>query len=218
MVTDMDGTLLWGRNSFPYFALLAIEVSGVLRLLFLLLASLITWILYYLVSQPAGINVLIFVTFVGMRVSDMESVARVVLSKFYSSDLHPESWWVISSCRKRCILMANPEDHGGGLPRSGCGHRDDISTYKGRATGLVRRPGVLVVDKKADALREALGDEKPDIGLGDQNTGVPFMELCKVRSCYSTTVKFDITLLKLKSVRVGRTANCVAPRDLFIHE
>ncbi|XVE92546.1 hypothetical protein REPUB_Repub01dG0106800 [Reevesia pubescens] len=43
-----------------------------------------------------------------MKVSDIESVACVVLPKVYSSDLHPESWRVFASCRKRCVLTANP--------------------------------------------------------------------------------------------------------------
>lgn len=85
-VADMDGTLLIGRSSFPYFALVAFEVGGVLRLLFLLLSSPIAGILYYFVSESAGIQVLIFATYVGMKTSDIESVARAVLPKFYSTD------------------------------------------------------------------------------------------------------------------------------------
>lgn len=64
----MDGTLLRGRSSFPYFALVAFEVGGVLRLLFLLLASPLAGVLYYFISESAGIQVLIFATFVGMKV------------------------------------------------------------------------------------------------------------------------------------------------------
>ena len=108
VVADMDGTLLTGLSSFPYFALVAFEVGGILMLLFLLLASPIAGILYYFISESAGIRVLIFATFVRMKVSDIESVARAVLPKCYSSDLHPESWRVFSSCGKRCVLTANP--------------------------------------------------------------------------------------------------------------
>ncbi|KAF9607079.1 hypothetical protein IFM89_031583 [Coptis chinensis] len=64
VVADMDGTLL--RAGF----------------------------LYYIVSESAGIQVLVFATYAGMKVSDIESVARAVLPKFYSTDLHPESWRV----------------------------------------------------------------------------------------------------------------------------
>ncbi|CAA2934384.1 glycerol-3-phosphate 2-O-acyltransferase 6-like [Olea europaea subsp. europaea] len=183
VVADMDGTLLVGRSSFPYFALVAFEVGGIVRLLFFLLASPLAGLLYYFVNESAGIRVLIFATFAGMRISDIESVARAVLPKFYSSDLHPESWRVFSSCGKRCVLTANPrimveaflKDYLGADMVLGT----EISTYQGRATGFVKQPGVLVGNNKGYALKKAFGDTKPDIGLGDRHTDFPFMNLCK---------------------------------------
>ncbi|KAJ0042992.1 hypothetical protein Pint_19350 [Pistacia integerrima] len=184
VVADMDGTLLRGRSSFPYFALIAFEVGGILRLLFLLLVSPLAWILYYHVSESAGIRVLIFATFAGMKVSDIESVARAVLPKFYSVDLHPETWRVFSSCGKRCVLTANPrvmveaflKDYLGADMVIGT----EIDVYKGRATGLLKSPGVLVGKNKADALKKAFRDDKvPEIGLGDRKTDHMFMKLCK---------------------------------------
>lgn len=183
-VADMDGTLLIGRSSFPYFALVAFEVGGILRLMLLLLATPLVGILYYLISEPAGIRVLIFATFVGMRVSDIESVARAVLPKFYSADLHPETWRVFSSCGRRCVLTANPtvmvepflkEYLGADLVIG-----TEISTFRGIATGFVNRRGVLVGENKANALVKAFGTTKPEIGLGDRKTDFQFMELCKV--------------------------------------
>lgn len=184
-MTDMDGTLLCGRSSFPYFALVAFEVGGPLRLLFLLLASPIAGILYYFISESAGIGVLIFATFAGMRVSDIESVARAVLPKFYSSDLHPETWRVFSSCGKRCVLTANPRIMVEAFLREYLGADivigTEIGVYKGRATGLVKSPGILVEKNKADALEKVFSDgPMPDIGLGDRKTDYPFMRLCKV--------------------------------------
>ncbi|KAJ8640818.1 hypothetical protein MRB53_017512 [Persea americana] len=153
VIADMDGTLLRGRDSFPYFALVAFEVGGgggcALRLLFLLLASPLAGTLYYFVSsESAGIQVLIFATMAGMKVRDIESVARAVLPKFYSTDLHPESWHLFSSCGKRCVLTANPKimveaflkDYLGAYMVVGT----EIETYKGRATGLVSKPGIFV--------------------------------------------------------------------------
>ncbi|MBA0769166.1 hypothetical protein Gotri_017929, partial [Gossypium trilobum] len=184
VVADMDGTLLRGRSSFPYFALVAFEVGGILRLLFLLLASPIAGILYYFISESAGIQVLIFATFVGMKVSDIESVARAVLPKFYSTDLHPETWRVFSSCGKRCVLTANPRVMVDPFLKDFLGADlvigTEIHVFKGRATGLVKNPGVLVGTNKADALENAFKDEPiPDIGLGDRKTDYPFMKLCK---------------------------------------
>ncbi|KAI7993195.1 Glycerol-3-phosphate acyltransferase RAM2 [Camellia lanceoleosa] len=55
----------------------------------------------------------------------------------------------------------------------------EIGIYKGRATGFVVQPGVLVGKHKADALKKAFGEVKPEIGLGDRHTDIPFMALCK---------------------------------------
>lgn len=183
VVADMDGTLLRGRSSFPYFALVAFEVGGILRLLFLLLLSPLAGILYYFVSESAGIKVLIFATYAGMKVSDIEMVARAVLPKFYSSDLHPESWRVFSACGKRCVLTANPRIMVEAFLKDFLGTDlvlgTEICTYKGRATGFARQPGILVGKNKADALKKAFGEAQPELGLGDRHTDYPFLELCK---------------------------------------
>ncbi|KAG5582848.1 hypothetical protein H5410_053475 [Solanum commersonii] len=160
VVTDLDGTLLRSRNSFAYFALVAFDVGGVLRLLFLLLASPIVGILYYFILESAGIQVIVFPTFVGMKVSDVESAARHVLPKFYLEDLHPESWRVFSSCGKRCILTATPRIMVEPFLKDYLGMDivlgTEIETYKGRATGFVKSPGVLVGKNKADTLTSTL--------------------------------------------------------------
>ncbi|XP_068334690.1 glycerol-3-phosphate acyltransferase RAM2-like [Pyrus communis] len=186
VVADMDGTLLRGRSSFPYFALVAFEAGGILRLLFLLLASPLIGLLYYFVSELAGIRVMVFATFAGMRVSDIESVARAILPKFYSADLHPETWRVFSSCGKRCVLTANPRIMVEPFLKEFLGADmvlgTEIATYKSRATGWVLSPGVLVDGGKANALNKAFGTEPssaPDVGLGDRETDYPFMKLCK---------------------------------------
>lgn len=185
VVTDMDGTLLVGRSSFPYFAVVAFEAGGIFRLLFLLLATPLAGVLYYFISESAGIRVLIFATFAGMRVSSIESAARAVLPKFYSADLHPETWRVFSSCGRRCVLTANPRIMVETFLKEYLGADmvlgTEISTFKGIATGFVKRPGILVGENKADALRKAFGDSSaPDIGLGDRDSDFPFMKLCKV--------------------------------------
>ncbi|XP_022151068.1 probable glycerol-3-phosphate acyltransferase 8 [Momordica charantia] len=180
----MDGTLLRGRSSFPYFAVMAFELGGILRLLVLVLAAPLVGLLYYFVSESAGIQILIFVAFCGVRVSRIESVARAVLPKFYSTDLHSESWRVFSACGRRCVLTANPTVMVEPFLKDFLGVDlvlgTEISvTESGRATGLVGRTGVLVGRRKADALKNAFGDVSPEIGLGDRLTDLPFMSLCK---------------------------------------
>ncbi|WMV52252.1 hypothetical protein MTR67_045637 [Solanum verrucosum] len=183
IVANLDGTLLRSKASFAYFALVAFDVGGVLRLLFLLLVSPSFSILYYFISESVGLQVIIFVTFVGMKVSDIESAARAVLPKFYSEDLHPESWRVFSSCGKRCVLTSTPRIMVEPFLKDYLGVEivlgTEIETYKGRATGFVRSPGVLVGKNKANALRRIFGETQPEIGLGDCDTDIPYMTLCK---------------------------------------
>lgn len=184
VAADLDGTLLRGRSSFPYFALTAFETGGIVRLLGLVLASPLAGLLYYLISETAGIQVLIFVTFVGVRIEDIESVASAVLPKFYSEDLHSQAWKIFSACGKRCVLTANPRIMVEPFLREYMGADvvigTEINSFRGRATGFVKRPGVLVGSEKAKALIRAFGyDNLPDIGLGDRRTDYPFIRLCK---------------------------------------
>ncbi|KAF3625289.1 putative prolyl 4-hydroxylase 6 [Capsicum annuum] len=176
VLSDMDGTLLVGRSSFPYFALVAFEVGGISRLLFLVLASPLAGFLYYIVSESLGIRVLVFATFVGMKMPDIEY--------FYSSDLHPDTWRVLSSCGKRCVITANPRIMVEVYLKEYLGVDmvigTEICTYKGRATGFVNEDGVLVGDNKAKALQKAFDSTfTPHIGIGDRKSDFPFMNLCK---------------------------------------
>ncbi|QCE05765.1 glycerol-3-phosphate 2-O-acyltransferase 6-like [Vigna unguiculata] len=210
VVADMDGTLLIGRSSFPYFALVAFEAGGLLRLLFFVLASPIAALLYYFISESAGIQVLIFAAMAGMKVSSIESVARAVLPKFYAEDVHPETWRVFSSCGKRCVLTANPRVMVEPFLKEFLGADvvlgTEIGTFKGRATGLVCSPGILVGNKKAEALLNTFGDETPHVGLGDRQTDAPFMALCK--EGYIVPPKSDV-----KSVSTDKL-----PKPIIFHD
>lgn len=51
----MDDTLLIGQSSFLYFTLVAFEANSVLRLLLVLLMVPLAGLLYYYISELAGI-------------------------------------------------------------------------------------------------------------------------------------------------------------------
>ncbi|KAL5725347.1 amino-acid N-acetyltransferase [Ranunculus cassubicifolius] len=195
VVADLDGNLLRRRSSFPYFALVAYEVGGIIRLLLLLLAFPLAGFLDYIVSESAGIQVLVFATFAGMKVSNIRSVAQAVLPKFYSMDLHPESWRVFSSYGKRCVLTATPrimvepflKDYLGADIVIGT----EIVSCKGIATGLTRSPCILVGNNMAIALKKAFGETSPEIVLGDRETNFPFRTLFQESSTMPSIPRSD---------------------------
>lgn len=185
VISDLDGTIVRGRSSFPYFMLVAFEGGGLIRAVLLLLSCPLCWFLYHFVSEEAGIRILIFVSFVGLRVKDIESVARATLPKFYAEDVHPETWRVVSSFGKRYILTATPRIMAEPFAKTYLGI-DKVfgtelhSTAGGIATGLLVGSGVLVGRKKEELLRHEFMNDFPDVGLGDRVTDYPFLSLCKV--------------------------------------
>ena len=143
-------------------------------------------LLYYFVSESSATQVLIFTTFAGVNVSKIESAATAVLPKFYSSDLHPETWRVVSACERRCIITASiPRIMAEPFLKSFLGFDTvlgtEIATYNGIATGFVCSSGLLIGQHKADALHKALGAKaQPDIGIGNRHSDIGLIAMCKV--------------------------------------
>ncbi|WVZ90959.1 hypothetical protein U9M48_037209 [Paspalum notatum var. saurae] len=128
VVSDLDGTLLRSRSAFPYYALVAFDTGGVPRLAFLLLLlSPLAAALHHLVSEAAGVRVLVFAATAGTLVSAVESAARAVLPRFYAADVHPAAWRVFASCAgaRRLVLTATPRVMAEPFLRGylGAGHR-----------------------------------------------------------------------------------------------
>ncbi|KAH0466931.1 hypothetical protein IEQ34_004169 [Dendrobium chrysotoxum] len=184
VISDLNGSLLRSPSTFPYFALTAFETGGPLRLLFLLFLYPLSAFLHHFVSESAGIQVLIFASLAGAKLSTIESVARAVLSKFYVEDLHPETWRVLSACGRRYVVTENPtvmvEPFLKEYLEVDAVVGTELGVYRGRVTGLVRGGGVLAGDKKAEAISKLFGGESvPEIGIGDQKSDFAFLKLCK---------------------------------------
>lgn len=105
IAADLDGTLLVSRSSFPYFMLVAIEAGSLLRGLALLLAFPLIAVAYVFVSESLAIQMLIFISYAGLKVRDIELASRAVLPRFYAADVRAESYEVFEKCRRKVLVL-----------------------------------------------------------------------------------------------------------------
>lgn len=179
-VCDMQGTLLRSHSFFPYFMLVAFEGGSIFRAFLLLLSCPLLWFLDFELKS----RVMIFITFCGLRLKDMDSVGRAVLPKFYLENLNLHVYEVLASAGTRIVFTSVPRVMVEGFLKEYLSvdavKGTELHTFGDFFTGFVSDSGLLV---KHRALKEAFGDKKPDIGVGTSSFHDHlFISLCKV--CY----------------------------------
>lgn len=184
MAADLDGTLLVSSSAFPYYFLVALEAGSYLRALALLLAAPWLLALYVGVSEAAAIALLVFITFAGLRVRDVEAVARAVLPRHYAAGVRADTWAVFHGCaERRVVVTASPAVMVGEFVREFLGAEvagTELETFASgkRFTGRIK--AVLVGEKKREVVERLFaGGDMPDVGLGDRESDHDFMAICK---------------------------------------
>src|SRR4051794_18276145 len=108
IVSELEATLLNDPDPFSYLMLVAFEASGLIRFALLLILWPIIRFLDLLGFEDLGLKLMVFVATAGIRISEIESVARAVLPKFFMDDVDMDSWKVFSLYDKRVVVTKMP--------------------------------------------------------------------------------------------------------------
>lgn len=159
----INGSLLRSQSFFPFFMLIAFEGGGIFRAFLLLLSSPLLLVLNYQLK----LRVMIFITFCGLRLKDMETVSRAVLPKFYLENLNVHVYEVLASAGSRMVFTSLPIVMVQGFLKEYLNvdtvRGTELQTVGHYYTGFLSTSGLLV---KHRDLKEFCGENKPDIGIG----------------------------------------------------
>lgn len=190
VVAELEGSLLKDPDAYSYFLLVAFEASGLFRFTLLLMLWPVIRLLEMMGMEDAGLKLMIFVAVAGVRESEIESVARAVLPKFYMDDIDMEAWKVFSFYDKRVVVTKTPrimverfvKEH---LRADEVVGSELVVNRFGFATGFVNDDIRPLFDRVA----KLFVDEPPSLGLLGRPTGAAsgssFLSLCKVSIPYS---------------------------------
>lgn len=181
VVSELEGMLLRDPDPFSYFMLLAFEASGLVRFAVLLIVWPVIRLLDAVGMDEVGLRLMVFLAVAGVRLTEIESVARAVLPKFYMDDVDMEVWRVFSSCERRVVVTKFPrimverfvKEHL--CAEEVVGGELDVNRF-GFATGFLKDMGGGV-SGRAQAMFK---NDQPDLGLVRHTTAPSFLSHCKV--------------------------------------
>lgn len=181
VVSEFEGTLLKDPDPFSYFMLVAFEASGLIRFALLLILWPVIRLLDLCGMGDVGLKLITFVSTCGVHESEIESVARAVLPKFYMDDIDMEAWKVFSSFDKRVVVTKTPrimverflKDH---LRADEVIGSELWVNRFGFATGFIKGD----FDSISYRVAKLFIDENPTLGLGRNTSSSTFLSICEV--------------------------------------
>ncbi|OWM70037.1 glycerol-3-phosphate acyltransferase 5-like [Punica granatum] len=181
VVSEFEGTLLRDGHPFSYFMLVAFEASvGLVRFTLLLLLWPVVRLLSGLGMGDLALRLMIFVSLCGVKESEVESVARAVLPKFYMDDIDMDAWRVFSAHDKRVVVTKMPRVMVEMFVKEHLRVDEVIGTELvvnrlGYAMGFTNSEFSSVSGRVA----KLFGDKRPSLGMGRPTSSPSFLSLCK---------------------------------------
>ncbi|MCE2056196.1 hypothetical protein HAX54_044207 [Datura stramonium] len=185
IVSELEGVVLKDQDPFSYFMLVAFEASGLIRFAILLILWPLIKFLEFCGQRDKGLKLMIFVATIGVKISEIEAVARAVLPKFYFDDIDMDSWRIFSSFDKRIVVTKIPrimverfvKEH---LRADDVIGSELVVNNSGLATGFIKDDFDDSISRKVSALFG--GEIQPSLGLGRPQNGSSFLSLCEEQS------------------------------------
>lgn len=180
VVSKLEGALLKDQDTFSYFLLVAFEASGIIRFALLLILWPLIRLLEAFDMKEASLRLTIFIAVAGVSETEIQSVARAVLPKFYMDDINMEAWKAFSSCEKRVVVTKMPKVMVEMFAKEHLradeviGSELTVSRF-GFATGFVRND----IGSVSDHIAKLFPDEQPTLALGRPVSDSCFLSLCK---------------------------------------
>ncbi|KAJ7964541.1 Glycerol-3-phosphate acyltransferase [Quillaja saponaria] len=192
VVSEFEGVLLTDPDPFSYFMLVAFEASGLLRFALLLLLWPVIRLLEIIGMEEVRLKLMIFVSVAGLPESEIQSVARAVLPKFYMDNVDMEAWKVFSSFDKRVVVTKMPRIMVDRFVKEHL-RADEVIGIElsvnrfGLATGFLKDGGDdhnidFSISQRVVKLFE---DKVPTLGLGRRSaSNSSFLHQCKEQMCH----------------------------------
>ncbi|CAO2170724.1 unnamed protein product [Urochloa humidicola] len=209
---DMHGALLRSTSLFPYFMLVAFEGGSLLRAALLLCLYPLIWALG---ERGAGLRVMAFVAFAGLRPRDADLVARAVLPKHYMEQLDAAVYdrlWV--PARRKVAVTAAPRAMAEWFLREYM----DANAVVGpdlQVVAVGRRryfTGLMTTEMRQNVMEEAFGADGATADLGVVSNANPTDDQIFVPYCK------EVYVVSRESTKSAALPRDKYPKPLIFHD